>query len=285
MESLRVIDSWGAPAAAAALVTADGGVELYGDLDKRFRWASVTKLVTALATLVALEEGTLHLEDAAGPPGSTVRHLLSHASGLPFEGDRLMGQPGERRVYSNPGFNLLGDELARAAAMPFHDYVQAAVFDPLGMRSSMLRLDETHGVPAAGGYGPLEDVVALARELLSPSLVAEETHAEATAVTFPGLDGVVPGFGRQTPCDWGLGFELRGHKSPHWTGSQNSPATFGHFGGSGTFLWVDPAVPCALVCLTNRAFGDWAAEAWPPFADAVLAELAGEPPVGAESAP
>ena len=57
---------------------------------------------------------------------------------------------------------------------------------------------------------------------------------------FPGLVGVLPGFGRMDPNDWGLGFELRDAKSPHWTGARNSPRTFGHFGGSGTFLWVDP---------------------------------------------
>ena len=274
MQSLRIVDDWGARNAAAALITDGGDVWLHGDRDKRFRWASVTKLVTSLAALVALEEGTLELDAPAGPPGATIRHLLAHASGMPFEGDRLMGAPGERRVYSNPGFNALGDELAAAAGTPFHDYVQAAVFDPLGMSSSTLRLDEQYGVPAAGGYGPLEDVVTLARELLVPTLVAAETHAEASSVVFAGLDGVVPGFGRQRPCDWGLGFEIRGEKSPHWTAKQNSPRTFGHFGGSGTFLWVDPEARCALVCLTNRAFDDWAVEVWAPFSDAVLAELA-----------
>ena len=90
---------------------------------------------------------------------------------------------------------------------------------------------------------------------------------------FPRLDGVLPGFGRQTPNDWGLGFELRDHKSPHWTGSRNSPRTFGHFGRSGTFLWVDPAAGIALACLTDRPFGDWAAEAWPRLSDDVIGSL------------
>ena len=80
---------------------------------------------------------------------------------------------------------------------------------------------------------------------------------------FPGLDGVLPGFGRQTPNDWGLGIELRDAKAPHWTGERNSPRTYGHFGRSGTFLWVDPDAGVALACLTDRDFGDWAKEAWP----------------------
>ena len=100
--------------------------------------------------------------------------------------------------------------------------------------------------------------------------------AEAAAVAFPGLRGVLPGFGLPDPCDWGLGFELRDRKSPHWTGARNSPATFGHFGRSGTFLWVDPVAGLALACLTDRPFGAWAGEAWPALSDAVLAA---RPPV------
>jgi CubicO group peptidase (beta-lactamase class C family) len=109
--------------------------------------------------------------------------------------------------------------------------------------------------------------------LLQPTLVSAETLAEATTVQFPGLVGVVPGFGRQEPNDWGLGFELRDHKSPHWTGSRNSVSTFGHFGRSGTFIWVDPEAGVALAGLTDRDFGDWAKTAWPTLSDAVLEEL------------
>ena len=68
--------------------------------------------------------------------------------------------------------------------------------------------------------------------------------------------------------------EIRDGKTPHWTGTRNSPATFGHFGGSGTFLWVDPALDRSLVCLTDREYGPWALETWPPFSDVVLAALA-----------
>jgi CubicO group peptidase (beta-lactamase class C family) len=84
---------------------------------------------------------------------------------------------------------------------------------------------------------------------------------------------VLPDFGRFDPLDWGLGVELKGTKAPHWSGSSTSPATFGHFGGSGTFLWVDPDRGLACACLTERPFGDWAKEAWPRLSDAILAEL------------
>jgi CubicO group peptidase (beta-lactamase class C family) len=228
------------------------------------RWASVTKLVTTFAALVAAEEGVIDLDEAAGPEGATVRHLLAHASGLPFEQGAPTGRPGQRRVYSNVGFETLAEYIAARADMPFADYLGAGVLKPLGMQAELL------GSPAADLHGSLDDLLILASELQRPTLVAPETLAEATTVQFPGLAGVLPDFGRFDPNDWGLGFELRDDKSPHWTGSRNSPRTFGHFGGSGTFLWVDPEAGLALGVLTNLDFGDWAKEAWPRLSDAVL---------------
>jgi CubicO group peptidase (beta-lactamase class C family) len=231
------------------------------------RLASVSKPVAALATLVAAEEGVVDLDDAAGPPGSTLRHLLAHASGLPFEGRVPIAPPGRRRIYSNQGFEVIGEHVGRAAAMPFASYVHEAVCAPLG-----LALDP-EGHPGAGMHASLEDVLAIGRELLAPRLVAAETHAEMVSVQFPGLDGVLPDFGRFTPLDWGLGVEIKDGKKGHWTGGATSPATFGHFGGSGTFLWADPALGIAVAALTTRPFGPWAKEAWPALADAIVAEL------------
>ncbi len=269
MKALEQIDSWPAPTAAAAVVRPDGVVAQRGPADVVLPWASVTKLLTACAALVAAEEGVLDLDEPAGPPGSTVRHLLAHASGLPFEGDRPIARVGERRIYSNAGFDLLGRLLAERAEMPFAEYLQAAILDPLQLANTALR-----GRPSEGLAGPLADLATIGRELLAPTLVAPETLAEATDVAFPGLVGVLPGLGRQEPNDWGLGFELKDAKRPHWTGSRNSPRSFGHFGGAGTFLWVDPDARVACTCLTDLEFGEWALAAWPPFSDAILAELA-----------
>jgi CubicO group peptidase (beta-lactamase class C family) len=268
MGALEAIDSWGADHAAAGVVTADRVLAAHGPEEHVFRWASVAKLVTASAVLVAAEEGILELDEPAGPEGSTVRHLLAHASGLPFEGAEPIARPGERRIYSNTGYEELGRLVKERAEMPFSEYLAAGVLEPLEMAGTALR-----GSPASEIFGPLPDLLRLARELLAPSIVAAETLAEATAVAFPGLAGVLPGFGRQEPLDWGLGFELKDGKSPHWTGSQNSPRTFGHFGGAGTFLWVDPDAGLALACLTDREFDEWAADAWPLFSDAALEEF------------
>jgi CubicO group peptidase (beta-lactamase class C family) len=267
VEALARIDGWGADHAAAALVRAGEQAIRHGDAEHVFAWASITKLLTAYALLVALEEGIVDLDDPAGPPGSTIRHLAAHASGLPFHDGPPIARPGQRRIYSNPGYEALAEVVGAAAGMPFRDYLRAAVCAPLGLAG------ELRGSPAAGYLGSLTDLVAFARELLRPRLIASETLAEATSVHFPGLGGVLPGFGRWDPNDWGLGFELKDEKQPHWTGSRNSPSTFGHFGGSGTFLWVDSKLDAALGCLTDREFDDWALEEWPRLSDAVIAEL------------
>jgi CubicO group peptidase (beta-lactamase class C family) len=267
VEALRAIEAWGARTAAAGVVRADGVVATHGPRETELPWASATKLLTGLAILVALEEGTVDLDEPAGPPGSTLRHLLAHASGLPVDGEEPMAEPGRRRIYSNRGIELAARLLEERAEMPFADYFADAVVLPLGLAGRL------RGSPAYGYRGPFDDLLALGRELLLPTLVAAETLAEATTVQFPGLTGVLPGLGRMEPNDWGLTFELRDAKSPHWTGARNSQRTFGHFGASGTFLWVDPDAGIACGVLTDRPFGDWAKEAWPAFSDAVLAEL------------
>jgi CubicO group peptidase (beta-lactamase class C family) len=266
VEALWAIDGWGAGTAAAGVARADGVLATRGPGDVELPWASVTKILTGLALLVALEEGTVDLDEPAGPPGSTLRHLLSHASGLQTDGEKPIAELGRRRIYSNTGIELAARLLEERAEMPFADYFAQAVVRPLGLAGRLA------GSPAHAYRGPLDDLLALGRELLRPTLVAAETLTEATTVQFPGLAGVLPGLGRMDPNDWGLTFELRDAKSPHWTGSHNSERTFGHFGASGTFLWVDPDAGVACGVLTDRRFGDWAKEAWPPFSDAVLAE-------------
>ena len=247
MQSLEAIDDWGANFAAAGVVRAAGVVDTPGPRDVAVGWASVTKLLTGLAARVAVEEGAVELDEH-------LRRLLSHA------GER-------RRRYSNEGIEEAAELIGAAAGMPFADYFREAVVQPLGLRGSL------QGSPAADYVGPLDDLLTLGRELLAPTLVAPETLEEATTVQFPGLPGVLPSWGRHEPNDWGLTFELRDRKSPHWTSAQNSPRTFGHFGQTGTFLWVDPDLGAACGVLTDEDFGDWAKEAWPRFNDAVVAEL------------
>jgi CubicO group peptidase (beta-lactamase class C family) len=267
VDALAQIDGWPVETKAAGVVKA-GRTWAHGPQDTKFKWASGTKLFTAMAVLVAAEEGVLDLDEPAGPPGATVRHLLAHASGLPFDGSRPISEPGKRRIYSNTGFDALGDLLGEKAEMTFGEYLAAAVLEPLALSGTTLE-----GAPSAGLAGTLSDLLVFARELMEPTLVAEETLEEATTVVFPGLAGILPEYGRYEPLDWGLGFEIRDAKEPHWTGTRNSGRTFGHFGGAGSFVWVDPEAGLACASLADRQFGQWAKDAWPALSDAVLAEL------------
>lgn len=271
MGALTALADWPVATVAAAVVGPSGVLADHGDGGHRFRLASVTKPLVARAAHIAVEEGAIELDTEAGPPGSTVRHLLAHATGYSMNSAELMARPGTRRVYSNYGFTVLAETIEQASGIEFGQYLTEAVFEPLGMSATAL----TGGASAAGfgATSTVADLTAFAVDLLRPVTVSAQMHAEATSVQFPGLTGVLPGFGVQRPNDWGLGVEIRGAKSPHWTGSANSGRTFGHFGQSGTFLWVDPEADLALVVLTDRDFGEWAYSLWPALSDEVLREF------------
>ena len=270
-EALDLIADWPVSAASAAVVGPTGMLSSRGDLTRAYPLASVTKPLTARAVQLAVEEGVVDLDTPAGPPGSTIRHLLAHASGLAMNSAVELAWPGTRRVYSNYGFAVLATAVEEHSGIEFGRYLTEAVFSPLGMTAT--RLD---GGAAAAGFGAVStvaDLVRFAGDLLRPRTVSGPMHADATSVQFPGLSGVLPGFGVQRPNDWGLGFEIRGGKTPHWTGRANSPGTYGHFGQTGTFIWVDPVADLALVVLTDRDFDEWAKPLWPALSDEVLREL------------
>lgn len=269
--ALSALDDWPVTTAAAAVVGPSGVLAARGPTDHRFPFASVTKVLAALAILVAVEEEAVSLDDPAEEsllPGATLRHLLAHASGMAPERRLRSFAPAQRRVYSNVGIELAASLVAAGADMPFAGYLDEAVLGPLELTATSLP-----GSPARDGMSTAADLARVVQELLSPTgLLGAPTRADAATVQYPGLRGVLPGYGGQDPNDWGLGFEIRGSKFPHWTGATNSPATFGHFGQSGTMLWIDPAARIGLVALADRDFGEWAAQAWPRFSDAVLAE-------------
>ena len=267
---LDLIADWPVPAASAAVVGRSGVLAQYGDLAAEYRLASVTKPLVARAAQVAVEEGVVDLDTPAGPPGSTVRHLLAHASGLSMNSAEVMADPGTRRVYSNYGFQVLAETVEQHSGIDFGRYLAEAVFEPLGMAASRLPRGATEA--GHGAVSTVADLAVFAADLLEPRTVSAQMHEAATSVQFPGLTGVLPGFGVQRPNDWGLGFEIRDDKSPHWTGASNSPRTFGHFGQTGTFIWVDPGRELALVVLTDRDFDEWAKPLWPAISDEVLRE-------------
>ena len=271
VSALDAVADWPVPTVAAAVVGPSGVLAQHGDVGHRFVLASVTKPLVARAAQIAVEEGVVDLDTPAGPPGATVRHLLAHTAGYAMNSPDAMAEPGKRRVYSNYGFRVLADTIQKASGIEFGHYLAEAVCEPLGMTGTAL-----DGGAEKAGFGAVStvaDLAVFAGDLLRPATVSQQMHAEATDVQFPGLDGVLPGFGVQRPNDWGLGFEIRDSKSPHWTGGANSERTYGHFGQSGTFLWVDPDADLALVILTDRNFGEWAYPLVPALSDEVLREF------------
>lgn len=270
---LAQVDDWQPDTVAVGVTDPTTTIATHGPVDQVLPVASLTKPLAAYACLVAVQDGVLHLDEPAGPVagddhGSTVRHLLAHASGLPPDEGGPTSSPGQRRIYSNHGYELLCALVADRVGRPFAEHLDLEVLQPLGMTATSL-----DGSPAHAAHGTVTDLLAFARELLQPTLLDADLHARATTVAFPGLDGVLPGYGRQSPNDWALGFEIRGTKDPHWTGQRFDASTFGHFGRSGSYLWVEPTRRLASVSLADQDFGPWAVEVWPPFSDAILEVL------------
>ncbi|MFV0316513.1 MAG: serine hydrolase [Microthrixaceae bacterium] len=262
--ALAAVEAWGADTSCSAASDGTGVLATHGDIDHRFPVASITKLLTAWCCLIAIEERTIDLDEPAGPTGSTVRHLMSHASGLDFDSQRPLAAPGERRIYSNAGYEVLAGHLETKSGLSFAEYLHEGVLEPLAMSATSLE-----GSPASGATSNLADLLVFMEEMRSPTLISRGTAAVAKGAQFPALAGVLPGWGRQDPCDWGLGPEIRGTKSPHWSGLGAPADTIGHFGASGCMMWLDPGTGLGCVALSDRAFDTWSVGLWPGFSDSV----------------
>lgn len=311
--------------------------------DTLFAAASVTKPFTATAIMQLVEQGALSIDQpvcellpefaGAGKERITLRHFLTHTSGLPEYADdneeirsRHLGldafvrsycrgqplfPPGSRWSYSNYGFGLAGEIVARFCGASYHDFVATRILQPLGMRDSFLlppeslwdriadvRLPgEPHtdherynspyfrrlGIPWGGLYTTPEDLAVFAqtfleagahggRRILSPAAAREMIRNQLAASTPEGA-AVAP----WRAASWGLGWDVKGAKAPHCSGALTSPATFGHTGSSGSMLWADPAVQLICVMIgTRSAESGWSEGAVPRralFSNAVAAAV------------
>lgn len=235
METTTFAATDGFPHTALVGVTGpEATLAVQGDPQAVLPLASVTKPLTAWGALVAVERGLVDLDEPAGPAGSTVLNLLDHTSGLPMEGSEPQKAPGERRIYSNAGFDALAAHVADAVGMEFSDWMLREVTLPLGME----RTDVT-GRPSAGASASIEDLLIFGREVLRPTLIPAALRDLALTVSHEGLRGLVPGYGSYPDNQWGLGFELKGVKSPHWLSDEFPPETAGHFGALGSFLFIE----------------------------------------------
>ena len=257
---------------AIAAVRANGEVVWsQGDVAQVFPLASVTKIITAMATLSAVQDGILDLPDVVGADAAgrqySVAHLLSHSSGLAQEGDGgdFRDAPGRRRIYSNQGFEVLGSYLQKKVGVPNTRWIDQTVAAPLGMRATTVPRS-----PASSGFGNAIDMTLLIEELLHPALLTPKSHSALATTVLPGLRGILPGYGMQSDNAWGLGAEVKAQKTPHWTPPEASAQTFGHFGMSGSFVWVDPKRGIGATFLGSQPFGQWHKDNWPAVGSRIL---------------
>ena len=253
MSEFSQISQWPADTVAGALLYRGEVIETVGDTAREFPVASITKLVAAYAVMMAVEEGAVELQQPADPEGSTLEHLLAHASGISFDSREPQKPVGERRIYSSAGYEWAADIVAEATGMDFAEYLREGILAPLGMESTRLEGSAGHGLVST-----VQDLAVFAGEVQEPQLLHPSTVADMRRVHFGGLRGIVPGYGSFKDCTWGLGFEIHGNKD-HWMGALPVDAA-GHFGMSGTYLWV--AGDYAMVALTNRDFGEWCKPLW-----------------------
>lgn len=236
----------------------------WGDQDKVYPWMSVTKLVTSRTILGAVENGVLDLSEPLQPlPGISeprpvnVADLLSHRSGLDHEKREFTRSPRSHRVYSNSGYEILGELLSQRSGIPFTVWTQEMVLSPLGIKRQLLES------PAWGMHGSLRELLAFAFEAACPRFLSPKLFAAWSRSDGMQLPGVVPGYGYHRDNAWGLGCEIRAAKDPHWTLPDSSDQTYGHFGQSGSFLWIDPSSRLGAVFLGQKPFGALHKQLWP----------------------
>ena len=221
MRAFELAREWPAPNTSIAVIDRQGQLHKYGDTARTTRIASVSKLLTAWAAHVAIEEGSTSLDAAVGQDGCTLAHLLAHAGGYSFDGTVPIISPARKRIYSNTGYEMISEHLEAVTGITFSEYLNEAVFSPLKMFNSLL-----NGSSAADVISCVDDLAEFALELRNPRLISAETARAATTTQFTELEGVVPGVGRFSPCNWGFGPEIHGAKHPHWMGTRNSASTF-----------------------------------------------------------
>ena len=191
MHALRLTDSWPVENVAVCVIRADGTTATSGDQDHEFRIASVAKIITTWACLVAVEEGIVTLDLPVGQPGCTLRHLLCHAGGYGFDGVEPIARPERTRIYSNTGIEMAATTVADAAGISFADYLDEAVLQPLGMTVTALTGSPAHRISSTAA-----DLGRFIDEVRRPRLISVATAADAQTTHFPQLSGVLPGIGR-----------------------------------------------------------------------------------------
>lgn len=322
--------------------------------DTLFGLASVSKPLTAAAIMRLVERGELDLDEPvvlqvpefgetsdpfaddvipqleALRDSITLRHLLSHTSGLPENAgakrlshrdlpslahmlDVMCGMPLEDAPetimrYSNVGVAIAARAAELAAGAPFPDILRQEVLSPWSLTQILATVDAADasrvatvqdvagegtpaesyngawwrglGLPWGGYYGTAGDVVRFAASFLPDTEIplSRESVIEMISDQVQGLPGGVFSAGlRWNHAFWGLGWEVKGTKTRHWTGTLSSPETFCHWGASGTLMWADPTRNLAVAILGNRTVlkKQWplSPPRWNAISDAIITAI------------
>jgi uncharacterized protein YbbC (DUF1343 family) len=287
--------------------------------DTIFDAASLTKVVaTATSVMVLLQEGRIRLADRVsayipefgthGKEEVTIRHLLTHVSGLrpdldletPFDGyaravamaagERLQAQPGERFIYSDINFFLLGDIVARVSGQPLDEFARTRIFVPLGMRDTGFRpaaalrpriapteacepLAWPCGTPGApmlrgivhdptarrmGGVAGHAGLFTTAADLARfCRMILNRGELDGARILAPlAVDTMTrPASPRGHASVRGLGWDIDSQYSAS-RGDLFPIGSFGHTGFTGTSIWIDPSTRTFVVFLSNRVHPD-----------------------------
>jgi uncharacterized protein YbbC (DUF1343 family) len=238
--------------------------------------------------------------DNRGKAAVTLRHLLLHVAGLPADTPKddfahgrdeairhicnvtLRAPPGVASVYSDLGFMLLEEVVRRVTKRELPEFSHDEIFAPLGMRDTQFvppdalkeraawtecvdggwRVGVVHDPRAyllggvaghAGLFSTADDLALYARAILGGGQVDGKRILSARTVASMIAPHDVPGGVRA------LGWSIENA----WRGEGLSPKAIGHFGFTGTALWIDPDKDLFSVVLTNRVHPDGKGDAKP----------------------
>ena len=288
-------------------------------LDTMFDLASLTKVVATTTSVMKLvEDGRIRLSDRVstfvpgferhGKTDITIRHLMTHTSGLrpdldaanPWTGagtaiDLAIDEvptapPGERFVYSDINYFLLGDIVRRVSGTPLNEFARTHIFEPLGMKDTMFlppaslqsRIAPTEpctefGWPCdgpgmkmmrgvvhdwtarrmggvaghAGLFSTAADLSIFCRMLLDGGRYNGVRILSPLTVAKMTTAASAPG----DPNVRGLGWDIDSSFSSN-RGELLPIGSFGHTGFTGTSLWIDPVTREFVVFLSNRVHPD-----------------------------
>ena len=283
--------------------------------DTVFDLASLTKVVaTTTAVMILVEDGRIRLRDPVerylpafgrhDKGGITLEHLLTHLSGLrpdfpldeEFSGydvaiaraidERPVAAPGERFIYSDINFVVLGEVVARVSGLSLDRFVQERVFGPIGMTDTTFRptADARERIAPTEACRPLGWPCGQPDASMLRGTVHDPTARRMGGVAgHAGVFGTAPDLARfnammlsggtidstrvlspmsvrrmtrvATPATIGdrrgLGWDIDSRYSSN-RGDLFSTGSYGHTGFTGTSIWLDPETQTAVIFLSNR---------------------------------